>query len=49
MFPCSSTRLDIRKSASPKKLPPMPVAIWSLREGGVCSQAISQKALHANV
>ena len=29
----SSTRLAIRKSASPKKLPLMPVAIWSLIEG----------------
>ena len=45
----SRIRFDMRKSASPRKLPPMPVLIWSLREGGVASPAISQKALPRKV
>jgi hypothetical protein len=45
----SSHRFAMRYSASPRKLPPMPVEIWSLRDGGVVSPAISHSALAANV
>src|SRR5665647_798000 len=41
----SSTRPAIRKSASPKKLPPMPLANWSLMEGFVVSPPVSQRKL----
>ena len=46
---CSSTRFAMRKSGSPSMTPPMPLATWSLREGGVVSPANSQKTLPANV
>jgi hypothetical protein len=39
----------MRKSGSPSMTPPMPLATWSLREGGVVSPANSQKTLPANV
>ena len=46
----SLARLAIRKSASPKKVPPIPLAIWSLMEAGVFSPPISQrKAAHIRV
>ena len=38
----------MRNSASPRKVPPMPLATWSLRDGWVVSPTISQKALPAN-
>jgi hypothetical protein len=38
-----------RNRASPRKLPPMPVVIWSLSEGSVVSPAISHSQLPANV
>jgi hypothetical protein len=39
----------MRYSGSPRKLPAMPLAIWSLRAGGVFSPAISQARLPAKV
>jgi len=39
----------MRNSGSPRKLPAMPLAIWSLRAGGVCSPVISHQALPAKV
>ena len=39
----------MRNSGSPRKLPAMPLAIWSLREGGVFSPVISHHALPAKV
>ena len=44
-----STICAMRYSGSPRKLPAMPLAIWSLREGGVFSPAISHIALPAKV
>ena len=38
----------MRNSASPRKVPPMPLATWSLRDGCVFSPAISQTTLPAN-
>jgi hypothetical protein len=48
-FSCSSVRFDRRNRISPRKLPPMPVLIWSLRDGRLRSPAISHSALPANV
>jgi hypothetical protein len=48
-LPRSSTRLAIRKSASPRNDPPIPLATWSFLEGRVVSPAISQNALPAKV
>ncbi len=39
----------MRKSDSPRKLPAMPLAIWSFFEGSVSSPAISQIMLPAKV
>ncbi len=39
----------MRNSGSPRKLPAMPLATWSLRDGGVFSPAISHNALPAKV
>src|SRR5690242_13077206 len=41
----SSNRLAIRKSGSPKKLPPIGVVIWSLMDGAPVSPPISQRKL----
>jgi hypothetical protein len=46
---CSSNRLAMRNSGSPRNVPPMPVAIWSFLDDGVASPAISQSALPAKV
>jgi hypothetical protein len=43
--PPSSSRLAIRKAASPMRAPPIPVLMWSFREGGVTSPAVSQTKL----
>ncbi len=48
-FPPSSNRVASRKSGSPRKVPPMPVVIWSLIEGGPVSPAISQRMLPPKV
>jgi hypothetical protein len=47
--PPSSSRLAIRNRASPMKVPAMPLAMWSLREGGVVSPYVSQRKLPARV
>src|SRR5471030_3249418 len=43
--PPSSTSSAIRKSASPRRLPALPVVIWSLIEGGSVSPAIFHRKL----
>ena len=45
----SSNKPAIRNNTSPKKLPAMPLAIWSLVEGGVVSPYVSQRKLPALV
>ena len=45
----SSHRLEMRNNASPRKLPPIPVLIWSFFEGRVVSPAISQNMLPTKV
>src|SRR5450756_1595998 len=47
--PPSSSRLAIRKSASPKKAPAIPLENWSLMEGDVVSPPVSQRKLPAKV
>jgi hypothetical protein len=48
-FAFSSTRLDMRNNDSPRKVPPIPLAIWSFLEGRVVSPAISHITLPAKV
>src|SRR5437016_5051074 len=47
--PPSSSRLAIRNSTSPIKVPPMPLATLSLIEGGVVSPYVSQRKLPPTV
>src|SRR6266540_2947764 len=42
-FDFSNTRLATRNNGSPRKLPPMPLAIWSFLDGTVVSPGVSQR------